>query len=130
YAPALKKTWLGLHKSRDTVLKLSGLFAIDAFAGGMVMDSILAYWFQKKFGASPGQLGSIFFGANMLAAVSALSAARIAEKIGLINTMVFTHLPSNVLLMLVPLMASYPLAVLVLLMRFSFSQTDVPTRQA
>jgi predicted MFS family arabinose efflux permease len=79
---------------------------------------------------SPAALGAIFFGANMLAAVSSLSAARIAKRIGLIETMVFTHLPSNVLLLLVPLMPNLPLAVAVLLLRFSLSQMDVPTRQS
>jgi predicted MFS family arabinose efflux permease len=75
-------------------------------------------------------LGAIFFGANILAGISALSAAWVASKIGLIRTMVFTHIPSNILLMLVPLMPSLPLAILVLLLRFSISQMDVPTRQS
>jgi MFS family permease len=83
-----------------------------------------------RFGVEPGILGSIFFGANLLAGVSALSAAWVARKIGLINTMVFTHLPSNVLLMLVPFMPNLPLAVTLLLLRFSISQMDVPTRQS
>jgi len=90
----------------------------------------MAYWFHLRFGVEPAVLGGIFFGANLLAAVSSLSASRIAARIGLINTMVFTHLPSNVLLILVPLMPSLPLAVLVLLLRFSLSQMDVPTRQS
>src|SRR5205814_2558888 len=82
------------------------------------------------FGVPEAILGGIFFGANLLAAVSALAASRLAARFGLINTMVFTHLPSNVLLILVPLMPSLPLAVLVLLARFSISQMDVPTRQS
>jgi len=121
---------LGLHRSRRVVLRLSALFSIDAFAGGFIPQSLMAYWFHLKFGVEPGVLGVIFFGANLLAAVSSLSAARIASRIGLINTMVFTHLPSNVLLILVPLMPNLPLAVAVLLLRFSLSQMDVPTRQS
>jgi MFS family permease len=121
---------LGLHKSRRVVLRLSSLFAIDAFAGGLVVQSMVAYWFNIKFGVQPAILGSIFFGANILAGISALSAAWIAKRIGLINTMVFTHIPSNILLILVPLMPTLPLAIAALLLRFSISQMDVPTRQS
>ena len=121
---------LGLHRSRGVVARLSALFTIDAFAGGLVMQSLLAYWFHVRFGVPEAALGAIFFAANLLAAASALAAARIAARIGLINTMVFTHLPSNVLLLVVPLMPTLPLAVLVLLARFSISQMDVPTRQS
>ncbi len=121
---------LGLHKSRRVVLRLSGLFAVDAFAGGLVVQSMVAYWFNIKFGVQPAVLGSIFFGANILAGISALSAAWIAKRIGLINTMVFTHIPSNILLILVPFMPTLPLAITVLLLRFSISQMDVPTRQS
>ncbi len=121
---------LGLHKSRRVVLRLSSLFAVDAFAGGLVVQSMVAYWFNIKFGVQPAVLGSIFFGANILAGISALSAAWIARRIGLINTMVFTHIPSNILLILVPLMPTLPLAIAVLLLRFSISQMDVPTRQS
>jgi MFS family permease len=121
---------LGLHKSKNVVLKLSGLFALDAFAGGFVIQSMVAYWFHIKFGIEAGVLGSIFFGANILAGVSALLAVKIASRIGLINTMVFTHIPSNVLLCLVPLMPNPGLAITVLLLRFSISQMDVPTRQS
>jgi len=121
---------LGLHRSRGVVLRLAALFSIDAFAGGFVMQSLIAYWFHVRFGADPATLGAIFFAANILAGFSALAAARLAERIGLINTMVFTHLPSNVLLILVPLMPSLPLAITVLLARFAISQMDVPTRQS
>jgi len=120
----------GLHRSRRVVLKLSALFSLDAFAGGFVVQSIVVYWFHIRFGVEPAVLGAIFFGANLLAGLSALMAARIAARIGLINTMVYTHIPSNVLLMLVPLMPTLPLAVAVLLLRFSISQMDVPTRQS
>jgi MFS family permease len=121
---------LGLHRSRGIVLRLSALFSLDAFAGGLVMQSLLALWFHTRFGVPEATLGAIFFGANLLAAGSALAASRLAARFGLINTMVFTHLPSNVLLILVPLMPTLPLAVLVLLARFSISQMDVPTRQS
>ncbi len=120
----------GLHRSRGVVRKLSLLFAIDAFAGGFIPQSLMAYWFHLQYGVEPAVLGAIFFGSNLLAAVSSLSAARIAARFGLINTMVFTHLPSNALLILVPLMPTLPLAVAVLLVRFSLSQMDVPTRQS
>jgi MFS family permease len=121
---------LGLGRSRSVVLRLSALFTIDAFAGGFIPQSLMAYWFSLRFGVGPAELGGIFFAANLLAAVSSLSAARIAARFGLIETMVFTHLPSNVLLLLVPLMPTLPLAVAVLLVRFSLSQMDVPTRQS
>ena len=123
-------TRLGLHRSRGIVLRLAALFSLDAFAGGFVMQSLIAYWFHQRFGADPATLGGIFFGANVLAGFSALAAARIAARIGLIKTMVFTHLPSNVLLILVPLMPNLQLAVGVLLARFAISQMDVPTRQS
>jgi MFS family permease len=112
------------------VAKLSALFALDAFGGGFVIQSFAAYWFYLRYGVKPEALGVIFFAANILAGLSALLASRIAARIGLINTMVATHLPSNVLLILVPLMPNLPLAILMLLIRFSISQMDVPTRQS
>ena len=121
---------LGLHRSKRVVLRLSALFSLDAFAGGFVIQSIMAYWFHVKFGVAPGVLGSIFFVANLLAGLSSLYAVKLAGRIGLIRTMVFTHIPSNLLLILVPLMPNLPLAIAVLLLRFSISQMDVPTRQA
>ena len=124
------KAFLGLHRSRGVIFRLAALFSLDAFAGGFVIQSLVAYWFHIRFGVEPGVLGSIFFGANILAGISALSAAWVARRIGLINTMVFTHLPSNVLLILVPFMPTLPLAILMLLLRFSISQMDVPTRQS
>ena len=120
----------GLKRSRGIVLRLSVLFAVDAFAGGWVVQSLMAYWFHVRWGVEPALIGVIFFGANLFAALSALAAARIAAKVGLINTMVFTHIPSNILLILVPLMPSLPLAIIVLMARFSISQMDVPTRQS
>ncbi|MCU0962571.1 MAG: MFS transporter [Pirellulaceae bacterium] len=127
--PPVKPT-LGLHRSRRVVLRLAGLFSLDAFGGGFVIQSIIAYWLHLKFGLEPATLGGVFLGANLLAGVSALAAGWLAGKIGLVNTMVFTHLPSNILLMLVPLMPTAWLAVAVLLLRFSISQMDVPTRQS
>lgn len=122
--------FLGLHRSQKIVFRLAALFSLDAFAGGFVIQSLMALWFNQKFGVEPAVLGAIFFGANILAGISALSAAWVASKIGLVNTMVFTHLPSNVLLILVPFMPSLGLAVALLLLRFSISQMDVPTRQS
>jgi MFS family permease len=120
----------GLDQSRNRVMKLSALFALDSFGGGFVVQSFAAYWFYLRFGVDPGTLGAIFFWANIFAGLSALLASRLAARIGLINTMVATHLPSNILLILVPLMPTLPLAVTVLLVRFSISQMDVPTRQS
>ena len=120
----------GLDRSRDVVVKLSALFALDSFGGGFVVQSFAAYWFYLRFGVNPGTLGAIFFWANIFAGLSALLASRLAARFGLIKTMVATHLPSNILLILVPLMPTLPLAVAVLLVRFSISQMDVPTRQS
>lgn len=128
--PTAMKTFWGVGDSRNVVLKLSGLFALDSFAGGFVVQGFAVYWFYLRFGADAGTLGVIFFWANVFAGVSALLASRLASRFGLIKTMVFTHLPSNILLILVPLMPSLPLAVAVLLLRFSISQMDVPTRQS
>jgi hypothetical protein len=121
---------LGLPRSGRVVLKLAALFSLDAFAGGFILQSIVAYWFHIRFGVPPAILGAIFFGGNVLAGLSALSASWLARRIGLINTMVFTHIPSNILLILVPLMPTLPLAITMLLLRFSISQMDVPTRQS
>lgn len=120
----------GLHRSRRTVVRLSALFALDAFGGGFVIQGLLAYWFHLRFAVEPAALGGIFFGANVLAGVSALLADRIAARIGLIRTMVFTHVPSNLLLMLVPLMPNLTAAIALLLLRYSISQMDVPARQS
>ncbi len=119
-----------LGRSRRIVLGLAGLFSVDALAGGLVVQSLLALFFHLRFGVPLGTLGLLFFGANTLSALSFLAAAPLARRIGLLNTMVFTHLPSNALLVLVPLMPSFPLAALVFLLRQLLSQMDVPTRQA
>ena len=128
--PKTMKSFFGVGQSHRIVVKLSSLFALDSFAGGFVVQSFAAYWFYLRFGVNPATLGVIFFWANIFAGVSALLAARLATRWGLINTMVLTHLPSNILLILVPLMPNLRLAVLVLLVRFSISQMDVPTRQS
>jgi MFS family permease len=121
---------LGLSDSRQIVLRLSALFALDSFGGGFVVQAFAVYWFYMRFGTNPAVLGSVFFGANCFAGISALLASRLASRFGLVRTMVFTHLPSNVLLILIPLMPTFRLAVAVLLLRFSISQMDVPTRQS
>lgn len=124
------KKVLGLHQSKKVVFKLSALFALDAFAGGLIVQSMLAYWFYIKFGVDVGTLGSIFFGTNILAGTSSLLAVKLAKKFGLINTMVFTHIPSSILLILVPFMPTLPLAIGLLFLRSSVSEMDVPTRQS
>ena len=121
---------VGLHKSRAIVAKLAGLFALDAFAGAFIVQSIVAYWFYLRYKTDLKALGEIFFGTNILAALSFLAAPAIARRIGLLNTMVFTHLPSNILLLFVPLMPNVEWAVVVLLLRHLLSQMDVPTRQS
>jgi MFS family permease len=123
-------SFLGLDRSRNIVLRLSALFALDSFAGGFVVQSFAAYWFYLRFGAEPKTLGGIFFWVNLFAGISALLASKLATRIGLVRTMVVTHLPSNVLLIAVPLMPTLGLAVFILLLRFSISQMDVPTRQS
>jgi MFS family permease len=127
--PSIRRR-LGLHGSQRIVAELSTLFALDAFGGGFVVQSIVALWFHLRWGVEPAVLGAIFFAANALAGFSGLVAARLAARFGLVATMVGTHLPSNVLLILVPLMPSVETAIAVLLARFAISQMDVPTRQA
>lgn len=128
--PAVSLGRLGLSRSRAAVLELASLQALDAFAGGFIMQSLLAYWFHLRFGAGPEALGALFFGTSLLSALSFLVATRVAEAVGLLNTMVFTHLPSNLLLMAVPFMPSFETAAALLLARHVLSQMDVPTRQA
>jgi predicted MFS family arabinose efflux permease len=121
---------VGLKKSRGMVARLAGLFALDAFAGGFIVQSIVAYWFYLRYGTDLSALGGIFFGTNLLAALSFLAAPALARRFGLLNTMVLTHLPSNFLLLLVPLMPDVKWAVTMLLVRHLLSQMDVPTRQS
>jgi MFS family permease len=116
--------------SKKIVGKLSGLFAIDSFGGGFVIQSIVSLWFFTKFGADLTLLSYIFSIAGVLTAFSFLASAKIADRIGLINTMVFTHIPSNILLILVAFSPTLPIAVAFYLARMALSQMDVPTRQS
>jgi len=119
-----------LDRSRRNVFKLSSLFALDAFAGGFVVTTFIVFWFERKFGASLQLMSLVFFAAGLLQAGSSIAAARVGSRFGLLNTMVFTHLPSNILLLLIPFMPTLGTAIAVLLARFALSQMDVPTRQA
>ena len=120
----------GMHRSRRTVLRLSLLFGLNSFGGALVTQSLVAYWFTLRYGAQPVLLGVLFFVSNLLAGLSALVAARLAARIGLIRTMVFTHMPGNVLLIALPLMPTLPLAAIVLFARFSVNSMDIPARQS
>ncbi|HEY7200392.1 MAG TPA: MFS transporter, partial [Candidatus Dormibacteraeota bacterium] len=124
------RRFAGLHRSGGTVARLSALFGLDALAGGFVLQSIVAYWFHVRWGLRPEALGLLFFWVGVLSGLSLLAAGRLAERFGLLNTMVLTHLPSNVLLLLVPLAPTAWLAVLLFLARMSVSQMDVPTRRS
>jgi len=117
-----------LGQSRRTVFKLAALFSLDAFAGGFAVQSLLALWLYQRFDLSVTAAGSVFFWVGLLSALSQLASARIAARFGLINTMVFTHLPSSVFLILVPFMPTLPLALLFLFLRSALSQMDVPAR--
>ena len=120
----------GIHQSRGMVARLSILFGLDAFAGGLIVQSLVAYWFYLRWELSPEALALVFFWVGVLTGLSFLAAGWLAQRIGLLNTMVFTHLPSNVLLVFVPLMPTAWLAVLLFLVRMSISQMDVPTRKS
>jgi MFS family permease len=117
-------------QSKGIVLRLSGLFAVDSFAGGFVIQSIVSFWFFTRFGADLTTLSYIFSIAGVLTAFSYLAAAKIADKIGLINTMVFTHIPANILIIGVAFAPTLPVAVILYLLRMALSQMDVPTRQS
>ena len=125
-----ERRFFGIHRSRGIVARLAALFGLDAFAGALVVQSLVAYWFFIRWGLDPTALAVLFFAVNLLSGLSLLAAGWLASRFGLLNTMVFTHLPSNVLLVLVPLMPSPALAVAVFLLRMSISQMDVPTRQS
>ncbi|TMK63259.1 MAG: MFS transporter [Actinobacteria bacterium] len=119
-----------LDRSKRTVIRLAALFGMDSFAGGFIVQTFIVFWFGRKFGASPASMGLVFFVAGLLQAGSSIVSGRLASRIGLLNTMVFTHLPSNALLALVPFMPTLGWAVAVLLARYALSQMDVPARQA
>lgn len=115
--------------SRGLIYRIAALFALDSFAGGFVLQSLLAYWLHVRFGLEPAALGAVFFAMQLLTACSLLVAVRAAARLGLVNTMVFSHLLSNVLLIAVGLVSSPAAAVTLLLVRALLSQMDVPTRQ-
>ena len=119
-----------LVRSRGPVLRLSALFALDSFGGGFIVQSFIVYWFIQVLGATIGVMAVTLAAAGLIQTASFLLAPRIAARIGLLNTMVFTHLPSNVLLVLIPFAPSLPVAIALLLGRFTLSQMDVPARQA
>lgn len=117
-------------KSKGIIAKMSALFAVDSFAGGFVIQSIVSFWFYSKFGVDLLTLSYIFSVAGVLTAFSFIIASKIADKVGLINTMVFSHIPSNILLILVAFAPTFPIAIGLYLARMSLSQMDVPTRQS
>jgi len=126
----LRSTARGLQRSRGAVQRLAALFALDAFAGGFIVQAFIVFWFGRQFGADAELMGLVFFGVGLLQAGSSVAAGWLGDRIGLLNTMVFTHLPSNVLLALISLAPSLLIAVLLLLARSALSQMDVPARQA
>jgi len=128
--PSDERRPLGLDRSRSMVRRLAGLFALDSFGGGFVVQAFIAYWLAARFGASTESIGLVFFALAVLQTGSFLAAPRLAQRFGLLPTMVFTHLPSNALLALIPLAPNLATAIAVLLARTVLSQMDVPTRQA
>ncbi len=128
--PAVPQGQRGLQRSRGAVRRLASLFAVDAFAGGFIVQSFMVFWFGRQFGADAELMGLVFFGVGLLQAASSVAAGWLGDRIGLLNTMVFSHLPSNLLLAAVPLAPSLPIAIGLLLGRSALSQMDVPARQA
>ena len=129
-AEAERTSVAGLNRSRSTVTHLAGLFAVDSLGGGFVVQAFIAYWFRLKFGVSPELLGLLFFGVGALQTASFLAAGRLAERFGLLNTMIVSHIPSNILLAAIPFAPTLGVAIALLLGRQSLSQMDVPMRQA
>ena len=119
-----------LHRSRRIVFRLSALFALDSFGGGFVPQTFIAYLFTREYGASPQTLAIVFFAIGILQALSFQAAVRLAGRFGLLRTMVFSHLPSNLLLAAIAFAPNLASAITLLLARFALSQMDVPTRQA
>jgi MFS family permease len=128
--PEIDATQRGLRRSRTAVRRLAALFALDAFAGGFIVGSFIVFWFGRQFGADAALMGLVFFGVGLLQAASSVLAGWLGERIGLLNTMVFSHLPSNLLLVLIPLAPTLGWAIALLLGRSVLSQMDVPARQA
>ena len=119
-----------LTRSRKIVYVLAALFSLDAFAGGFVVQSMVALWLYQKFAMSPAAAGAIFFWTGILTSISYLVAVRIANRIGLVNTMVFTHLPANLCLVAIPFVPDLATVVALLFVRSALSQMDVPTRSS
>jgi MFS family permease len=119
-----------LRESRRIVLTLAALFSVDAFAGGLIVQSMLGLWLVQRFALEPTELAALFFATSLLAGASYLIAAPLAHRFGLINTMVFTHIPSSVALMVIPFVGDVRIAVALLLVRSALSQMDVPTRSS
>lgn len=128
--PTVPRGQRGLQRSRGAVRRLASLFAVDAFAGGFIVQSFIVFWFGRQFGTDAELMGLVFFGVGLLQAASSVAAGWLGDHIGLLNTMVFSHLPSNLLLAAVPLAPSLPIAIGLLLGRSALSQMDVPARQA
>jgi predicted MFS family arabinose efflux permease len=128
--PTSKLNRLGLHRSSKTVLQLSVLFGLDSFGSGLITQSFIILYLTQRFDADAAALGSLLFGVNIFSGLSSLASARLAKRIGLINTMVYTHIPANVMVMLLPLMSNYALAMVLLLVRAMLQQMDVAPRQA
>jgi MFS family permease len=128
--PVVPRGQRGLNRSRGAVRRLASLFAVDAFAGGFIVQSFIVFWFGRQFGTDAELMGLVFFGVGLLQAVSSVAAGWLGDRIGLLNTMIFSHLPSNLLLAAVPLAPSLTIAILLLLGRSALSQMDVPARQA
>src|SRR3990172_8695119 len=129
-AVAAARRRFGIHRSRGPVLRLSLLFGLDAFAGGLIVQSFLAIWFSQTFGLAPAAIGALFFAGNLLAAASYPAAALLSARIGLIRTMVFTHIPSSVLLIAMTLVPWAPVAAFFYLGRAAISSMDIPARQS
>jgi MFS family permease len=129
-ASIVQQPRLTFQRPRPVVLKLAGLFALDSFGGSLAGQGLIAYWLNLRYGVDAATLGQIFFGTNLLAGFASLTAPPLARRFGLIETLVFTQIPTNVLMMLVPLMPNLELAVAALLGRYLLGQLDVPTRQA
>ena len=132
--PPTRETPLSRHGalavSRPIVLRLAALFSLDSFGGGFVLQSLLVLWLVRRFSLPAGTLAGVFFAAGVLSAISQVVSHRLARRLGLIRTMVFTHLPSNGFLVLAAVMPTAPLAITFLLLRMAISQMDVPARQA
>jgi predicted MFS family arabinose efflux permease len=116
--------------TRDRLWRISSLFALDGLAGGFLTTALLSYFFFERYAASPAAIGALFFAARTANALSHLGAAWLARRIGLVNTMVFTHAPSSLLLLTIPIVPSFPIAAALFILREAFVEMDVPTRQS